>query len=218
MQSLFATGRLKAGWLIAVAAMAFVVVTSNILVQYPVDAHIGALNLADLLTWGAFTYPLAFLINDLTNRKFGPQAARVVVLVGFALAVALSIHFASPRIAIASGSAFLVAQLLDVGIFNRLRSSAWWRAPVLSSLVGSLVDTVLFFSLAFAAGFSALGANDAFAIEAAPLIGLVSGIEAPRWVSWALGDLAVKILIALAALAPYRVALSLFGPSEPLRS
>jgi uncharacterized PurR-regulated membrane protein YhhQ (DUF165 family) len=217
MQSFFAAGRLKPGWFFAVAAMAVVVVASNKLVQYPVEARIGALNLADLLTWGAFTYPLAFLINDLTNRKFGPQAARVVVLVGFAIAVALSIHFASPRIAIASGSAFLVAQLLDVGIFNRLRSAAWWRAPVLSSLIGSVVDTVLFFSLAFAAGFSALGPNDAFAIEAAPLIGLVTSIEAPRWVSWALGDLAVKVLIALAALAPYRIALVLFGQAEPAR-
>jgi len=205
----------KSGWFVAVAAMAAVVVASNFLVQFPVQASIGKLNLADLLTWGAFTYPLAFLVNDLTNRRFGSSAARLVVLVGFAIAVVLSIYFASPRIAIASGSAFLVAQLLDVGIFNRLRGRAWWRAPVVSSLIGSLVDTVLFFSLAFSAAFSGLGPNDAFAIESAPLVGLMASFEAPRWVSWALGDLVIKVLIALAALAPYRVALSLFGSAEP---
>jgi uncharacterized PurR-regulated membrane protein YhhQ (DUF165 family) len=217
MQTSLSVSRPTAGWLFAVAAMAFVVVASNILVQFPVDARIGALNLADLLTWGAFTYPLAFLVNDLTNRRFGPKAARIVVLVGFAIAVALSVYFATPRIAIASGTAFLVAQLLDVGIFDRLRGQAWWRAPVLSSLVGSVIDTLLFFSLAFAAMFAMLGANDAFAIEGAPLLGFISAVEAPRWVSWALGDLAVKIIVALAALAPYRVALALIGPAEPAR-
>ncbi len=205
------------GWLIGIVAMAAVVVASNILVQYPVAATIGPLNLADLLTWGAFTYPLAFLVNDLTNRRFGPRAARTVVLVGFAFAVALSVYFATPRIAIASGTAFLVAQLLDVGIFNRLREQAWWRAPVLSSLVGSLVDTVIFFSLAFAAAFVVLGPNDAFAIERAPLLGALGFIEVPRWVSWALGDLGVKIIVALAALGPYRVALQLFFRPEPAR-
>ena len=105
----------------AVLAMAVVVTASNYLVQFPVQASLGAINLADILTWGAFTYPVAFMVNDLTNRHFGPAAARVVVLVGFAIAVIWSIFLASPRIAIASGSAFLVAQLLDVSIFNELR-------------------------------------------------------------------------------------------------
>lgn len=206
------------GWLVGIAAMAAVVVASNILVQYPVAARIGALNLADLLTWGAFTYPLAFLVNDLTNRRFGPRAARTVVFVGFALAVMLSVYLSTPRIAVASGSAFLVAQLLDIGIFNRLREQAWWRAPVLSSLIGSLVDTLIFFSLAFASVYVVLGPNDAFAIESAPLLGLVDLVEVPRWVSWALGDLAVKIVVALVALGPYRIALQLIVRPEPAGS
>lgn len=207
-------GRVSSGWIIAVAAMAGVVVASNFLVQYPVDGRIGKLNLADILTWGAFTYPLAFLVNDLTNRKFGPAAARIVVFAGFALAVLLSVWLATPRIAIASGSAFLVAQLLDVAIFNRLRGTAWWRAPVLSSIIGSLVDTALFFSLAFSAAFSGLGPNDSFATEAAPLFGMYAGLDVPRWMSWAAGDLAVKLLVAALALLPYRVALFLLAPAD----
>lgn len=194
--------------------MASVVIASNILVQFPVEGRLGNFNLADILTWGAFTYPLAFLVNDLTNRRFGPTAARIVVFAGFALAVLLSVWLATPRIAIASGSAFLVAQLLDIAIFNRLRRASWWRAPVLSSIIGSLVDTVLFFSLAFSAAFSGLGPDDAFAIEAAPLFGLIAGLEGPRWISWALGDLAVKLLVAALALLPYRVALSLFARAD----
>lgn len=186
----------------AVAAMAAIVVASNFLVQFPVQAQLGGLNLADLLTWGAFTYPIAFLVTDLTNRHFGASAAQLVVLAGFALAVLLSFYLATPRIAIASGSAFLVAQLLDVAIFDRLRASEWWRAPLLSSFVGSIFDTLIFFSLAFSAGFTALGPSDSFAIEAAPLLGLL-GLETPRWVSWALGDFGVKTLVALAMLVPY---------------
>ena len=123
-----------------VAAMATIVVASNILVQFPFP-HFG---LQDLLTWGAFTYPIAFLVTDLTNRRFGPAAARKVVLVGFAIAIVLSVWLATPRIAIASGSAFLVAQLLDVAIFDRLRRNAWWQAPLISTVIGSLVDTALF--------------------------------------------------------------------------
>ena len=111
---------------LAIIGMAVVVTASNFLVQFPVDARLGAIDLAEILTWGAFTYPLAFLVNDLTNRHFGPTKARIVVLVGFAIAVAMSIFLASPRIAIASGSAFLVAQLLDVSIFDRLRAATWW--------------------------------------------------------------------------------------------
>src|SRR5690606_36999744 len=131
-----------------IAAMAAVVVASNILVQHPFAP------LGDLLTWGAFTYPFAFLVNDLSNRWFGPARTRIVILVGFALAVALSVVLAHPRIAIASGSAFLTAQLFDVSIFNRLRGQGgWWRAPIVSSFAGSALDTVIFFSLAFAPAF-----------------------------------------------------------------
>ncbi|NOZ33432.1 MAG: queuosine precursor transporter, partial [Alphaproteobacteria bacterium] len=150
-----------------------------------------------------FTYPVAFLVTDLTNRHFGPRGARGVVLVGFAIAVVLSVALASPRIALASGTAFFVAQMLDVAIFDRLRNSPhWWRAPLISSTLGSVLDTVLFFSLAFAAQFTWLGASDPFAIENIPVMGLLAG-EAPRWVSWALGDFAVKILVALVLLVPY---------------
>jgi uncharacterized PurR-regulated membrane protein YhhQ (DUF165 family) len=137
-----------------ILAMCAVVAASNYLVQFPVQAQFGGINLAEILTWGAFTYPVAFLVTDLTNRRFGPAAARIVVVSGFVLAVALSIWLATPRIAIASGSAFLVAQLLDVAVFERLRRSAWWKAPLLSSLIGSVVDTVLFFGVAFSARFA----------------------------------------------------------------
>ncbi|NVK34162.1 MAG: VUT family protein [Rhodobacteraceae bacterium] len=196
---------------IAVIAMASVVVASNYLVQFPVEGMLGGVNLADLLTWGAFTYPAAFLVTDLTNRRFGPKAARIVVLVGFFLAVGLSVWLATPRIAIASGSAFLLAQLLDVTVFNRLRQGQWWKAPIVSSMLGSVLDTVLFFGLAFSALASgALGYHDDFAVEAAPLFGAFA-LEVPRWISWALGDFAVKALVSLAMLLPYRVALSVQG-------
>ncbi|WP_018700986.1 queuosine precursor transporter [Amorphus coralli] len=195
---------------IAIAAMTAVVLASNILVQYPVRIVVDGYDLADLLTWGAFTYPIAFLVTDLTNRRFGPGPARMVVIAGFMVAIALSVMLASPRIAIASGSAFLVAQLLDVSVFNRLRRQAWWRAPLASSVLGSLVDTALFFGIAFSAAFAFVGPNDAFAIEAAPILGLLS-LEAPRWVSWALGDLAVKLAVALVLLAPYRLLIAFMG-------
>ena len=156
--------------LLAITAMTVVVVASNILVQYPIN---------DWLTWGAFTYPVAFLVTDLSNRWLGPARARRVVYAGFAIAVVLSVALATPRIAIASGTAFLCAQLLDVAIFDRLRRQAWWRAPLLSSLFGSSLDTALFFAIAFAA----------------------TGLP---WVTWALGDLAVKLAVAALMLAPYR--------------
>src|SRR5690606_15680355 len=197
----------------AMTAMAAVVVASNILVQYPVQARLGPIQLADLLTYGAFTYPAAFLVNDLTNRRFGPFAARIVVLVGFVVAVALSIWLATPRIAVASGAAFLVAQLLDVAVFDQLRRLAWWKAPVISSLVGSIVDTVLFFGIAFSAAFATvLGYHDGFAPEAAPLLGAFLP-EVPCWISWALGDFVVKLLVAAVLLAPYRVMLAILGIS-----
>jgi uncharacterized PurR-regulated membrane protein YhhQ (DUF165 family) len=197
-----------------ICLMALIVVASNYLVQFPVNFMIGDYNLADLLTWGAFTYPIAFLITDMTNRKFGAKNARIVVLAGFLIAVGLSIWLATPRIAIASGSAFLVAQLLDVSIFNSMRTASWWRAPLISSIIGSVVDTLLFFSIAFAGTFGFLGFEDGFAMEVAPLLGLFAA-EAPRWVSWALGDLGVKLFVGFAMLVPYGVALPyLTGKSQ----
>ena len=189
-------------YLILIAAMCAVVATSNYLVQFPVNYSFAKFNLADILTWAAFTYPVAFLITDLSNRFYGPSGARKIVLVGFVLAVALSIWLATPRIAIASGSAFLLAQLLDVSIFNKLRNSRWWHAPLFSSLLGSTLDTIIFFTLAFAPQLVALGANDDFAIASAPMLG-VFATEIPRWISWAIGDYAVKLLVGSAMLIPY---------------
>ena len=190
---------------VAVAAMAAVVAASNFLVQFPVQAEIGGINLADLLTWGAFTYPVAFLVTDLTNRTLGPQRARLVVIAGFAVAVALSAWLATPRIAIASGTAFLVAQLLDVAIFDRLRRGAWWQAPLISSAAGSVIDTILFFGLAFAPAFAGIDAwfgmaNSSLGVPA-PFLGI--GPEVELWQSLAAGDFLVKMLVALVLLAPY---------------
>jgi hypothetical protein len=129
--------------------------------------------------------------------------ARKVVIVGFVIAVLLSIVFATPRIAIASGSAFLVAQFLDVSIFDKLRNGSWWRAPLISSVIGSALDTVLFFGLAFAPmfGFLDFGGEDGSLGFPAPFLGI--GAEVPLWVSLAVGDFIVKILVGLAMLAPY---------------
>lgn len=194
-----------ARFLVAVAAMVAVVAASNVLVQFPVQAQIGGLDLADLLTWGAFTYPVAFLVTDLTNRALGPARARLVVVCGFAVAVVLSVWLATPRIAIASGSAFLVAQLLDVSIFHRLRHSAWWQAPLLSSLVSSALDTLIFFSLAFAAPFAVMdtmfGMEDGSLPFPAPLLGV--GPEVELWASLGAGDFLVKLAMAGLMLAPY---------------
>lgn len=204
-----------------VIAMALVVVASNILVQFPVQGRAGSLALADILTWGAFTYPVAFLVTDLANRRYGPVVARRIVFAGFIAAVVCSIvippllfqygyipHETAAgrlvRIAIASGSAFLVGQLLDVTVFNWLRRQAWWRAPAFGSLVGSVIDTVIFFGVAFATAFAFIGPDDAFALETAPVLGFMAE-TAPRWISWAIGDLAVKLLIAVFALIPYRL-------------
>ena len=187
-----------------IGAMIAIVVASNYLVQFPVQVVIGGYNLAEILTWGAFTYPAAFLITDLTNRAYGPSKARIVVILGFAAAVVLSAFLAPVRIAIASGTAFLVAQLLDVFVFNKLRGGLWWRAPIVSSTIGSLLDTALFFSLAFAATFVVLGPSVPFLVESAPLLGLFS-TEVPRWVSLAAGDFVVKMLVALLMLVPYGI-------------
>ncbi|WP_018690223.1 VUT family protein [Ahrensia kielensis] len=188
-----------------IIAMCAVVLASNFLVQFPVQAKIGGINLADILTWGAFTYPLAFLVTDLTNRRFGKSQARIVVFSGFIIAVALSIWLATPRIAIASGCAFLFAQMLDVSIFDRLRASAWWKAPFISTLLGSILDTVLFFGIAFAPmfGFLDFGGQDGSLGFAVPFLGI--GADAPLWLSLAVGDFTVKILVGLAMLFPYRL-------------
>lgn len=194
-------------FILAIFAMAVVVAASNFLVQFPVQAQLGGINLADLLTWGAFTYPIAFLVTDLTNRHFGPKGARGVVLVGFAIAIGWSVFLATPRIAIASGSAFLIAQFLDVSIFNRLRTADWWRAPLISSVAGSVLDTLIFFGLAFSARFAFIdagfGMEDGSLAFGVPFLGV--GGEVPLWVSLAAGDFVVKVLVAFALLAPYRV-------------
>ncbi|MGP2494200.1 queuosine precursor transporter [Mesorhizobium sp. PUT5] len=204
-----------------VAAMAIVVVASNVLVQFPMHGTVGGLSLADILTWGAFTYPFSFLVTDLANRRYGPAVARRIVFIGFMTAVVCSIVVPPllfraglvgfetqaarlARIAMASGAAFLTAQLLDVTVFNRLRRQSWWRAPIFGTLVGSVFDTAVFFSIAFSAAFAFAGPNEPFALEAAPLMG-VAPVETMRWVSWALGDLSVKLAIAVFALIPYRL-------------
>jgi len=166
--------------------MALVVTLSNYLVQFPVN-YIG---LQDIFTYGAFSYPIAFLITDLTNRRYGKTVARKIVYIGFILGVTLTLYFStdfsnliSKRIAIGSGTAFLIAQLLDVQVFDRLRKKVWFVAPLASSLIGSTIDTFLFFSIAF------------------------YGTEV-NWITLALGDLFVKISVALLMLVPFRLLLS----------
>ncbi|MWD28334.1 queuosine precursor transporter [Aquicoccus sp. SCR17] len=195
-----------------ILAMAAIVVASNILVQF--------LILDGILTWGAFTYPLAFLVTDVMNRVYGAPAARRVVLAGFVTGVICSLvgsqimlEFgpAVPlRIAVASGTAFLVAQLVDITTFNAVRGGAWWRAPLVSTLVGSVLDTALFFSIAFA-GFvpffsAAADAQTAWAQDPAPF--LTMGPMVPLWVTLAVADWMVKLLLALVALIPFRVIVS----------
>ena len=178
--------------------MLVVVVASNILVQHPVEPF----GLRDYLTWGAVTYPFAFLVTDLTNRRLGAAAARRVVYWGFGLAVALSAVLATPRIAAASGTAFLASQLLDIVVFDHLRRQSWWRAPLISSLLASAVDTALFFSLAFAgAGLGTVVYGPAG-----------FGLEAPVWAGWALFDFIVKAAWAVLLLVPYRVLLARASP------
>lgn len=197
--------------IIYVALMTLIVVASNFLVQFPLNATFAGVNLADILTWGAFSYPIAFLVTDLANRQFGPASARRVVFAGFVVGVSLSFFTSVPRIAIASGTAYLIGQLLDIAVFNRLRRQSWWRAPLAGSMVGSTLDTAIFFSLSFAAFFVFLGANDEFALGTASILGILP-LEAPRWVSWAFGDLVVKILVALVMLLPYGALMSVLKP------
>ncbi|QBX33362.1 queuosine precursor transporter [Paracoccus liaowanqingii] len=181
-----------------ILAMAAIVLASNILVQFTV---------ATWLTWGAFTYPLAFLVTDVMNRVYGAPAARRVVLAGFVTGVLWSLVAAGMeattlRIAAASGTAFLVAQMADVAIFDALREGRWWRAPLVSTLVGSVLDTALFFGIAFAA-FLPADANTGWANEAVPLLG--QGPLGPLWLSLALADWMVKLALALLALVPFRL-------------
>ena len=196
-----------------VIAMATIVVASNILVQF--------LLLDGLLTWGAFTYPFAFLVTDLMNRIYGPSAARRVVFVGFLTGIICSLigsqimlqgdgyEYAAValRVAVGSGTAFLIAQMIDVTIFDRLRSGAWWRAPLASTVIGSALDTAIFLTIAFSASitFFPAAANDeiSWAWDSVPL--LLVGSEAPLWVSLAIADWLVKMAIALIALVPFRI-------------
>jgi uncharacterized PurR-regulated membrane protein YhhQ (DUF165 family) len=202
---------------IYVALMTIVVVASNFLVQFPLNGEIAGIQLGDILTWGAFTYPVAFLVTDLTNRQFGPTTARKVVFAGFVVGIALSFFTSVPRIAIASGSAYLAGQFLDIALFNRLRRQAWWRAPLVGSLIGSLLDTVMFFSLSFAAVFVFLGPNTPFALEQAPILGIFA-TEAPRWISWAIGDFSVKLIVGLVMLLPYGALMNVLKPMQPART
>ncbi|MGV8939139.1 MAG: queuosine precursor transporter [Allorhizobium sp.] len=197
--------------------MTAVVVASNILVQYPLSGTLAGISLGDLLTYGAFTYPVAFLITDLTNRQFGPSTARKVVLAGFVVGVLISYLTSAPRIAVASGTAYLVGQFLDISVFNRLRRLAWWKAPLAGSLIGSALDTVIFFSLAFAPMFVFIGANDDFAIGSAPIVGVLA-TEAPRWISWAIGDFCVKMLVGLVMLLPYGALMNTLRPAPAARA
>ncbi len=188
-------------------AMGLVVLASNELVQHPIQLTILGIQLSGLLTWGALSYPVAFLVTDTTNKLFGVKAARQVVSFGFILGVSLTVAtalgisvnvsrleggsmwqalfhdpdaFATLRIALASGSAFLIAQLLDIKVFDVLRRHAWWKAPLASSLVGSFVDTLVFFFLAFA------------------------GTGLP-WASWAAGDFCAKLVMIALLLYPFRL-------------
>ena len=155
----------------AALAMAGVVLASNILVQYPIN---------DWLTWGAFTYPVAFLVSDLINRRFGPPPARRVAAIGFAVAVAASLLLAPVRIALASGLAFIASQLLDIGVFDRLRRGTWWRAPLVATLIAAVLDSLVFWGIAF------------------------GGTDGP-WLTWALGDLGVKLAVGVLMLLPFRL-------------
>ena len=164
-------------------AMGVVIIISNYLVQFPIDKF----NLQDVLTYGAFSYPITFLITDLANRRFGKQEARKLVYIGFTAGILLTIFVSrnfqdiiSIRIAAGSGTAFLVAQLIDIEIFQRLRKGKWFVAPITSSIISSMIDTFLFFSIAF----------------------LGTGIS---WITLAFGDLLVKLLMAFLMLIPFRL-------------
>ena len=195
-----------------ILAMAAIVVASNILVQF--------LILDGLLTWGAFTYPLAFLVTDVMNRVYGAGPARRVVLAGFVTGIVCSLigsqimlqgdgytYAAVPlRIAVGSGTAFLIAQLTDVAVFNRFREGRWWHAPLVSTLIGSALDTALFFTIAFSATLSfGATADEAISWAHGPVPFMTAGPDAPLWVSLAFADWMVKLALALIALLPFRI-------------
>ena len=194
------------GLIIGVIAMATVVVASNILVQFL---------FGNWLTWGAFTYPFAFLVTDLMNRLYGARVARKVVLAGFVIGILCSFigtqimgefgPLVTLRIAIGSGTAFLIAQFVDVFVFDRLRNEAWWRAPLASTLIGSSLDTAIFFTIAFSASLTFIEpANDiSWAADILPILGM--GPTAPLWVSLGVADWLVKLSLALIALIPFRI-------------
>ncbi len=198
--------------LYGVLAMAIVVVASNILVQHPIGTW---------LTWGAFTYPLAFLVSDIVNRLEGPAAARRVVYVGFVVGLACSAigtqimgefgPLVTQRVALGSAIAFLLAQLLDIMIFDRLRRQAWWKAPFISTFAGSTLDTAIFFTIAFSASLSFIepGNDVSWAAESVPLLGV--GSPVPFWVSLGVADWCVKIAVDLIALLPFRFAIRRLG-------
>ncbi len=206
-----------------IIAMAAIVVASNILVQF--------LIFDGLLTWGAFTYPLAFLVTDIMNRVYGVGPARKVVFAGFVTGIICSMigsqimlqgdgftYAAVPlRIAVASGTAFLIAQLTDVTVFNSLRGGRWWRAPLVSTLVGSALDTALFFTIAFSASVTFFGANADAAISWAwePVPFMLSGPMAPLWVTLAFADWLVKLSLALIALIPFKVIVARLTAAQP---
>jgi len=192
----------------AIFAMCLAVVASNILVQYPIHAF----DLGEVLTYGAFTYPFAFLINDLTNRRFGSYQARRVVYAGFAAAVVVSWVLASPRLALASASAFLFAQLLDIAVFSPLRRRSWWQAPLAAAIAGSMLDTILFFSLAFAPFFGFIDGVVGQVDGSITTFSSLFGLNLPTWTTLALGDFSIKIMMALAMLIPYRAFIILFTP------
>ena len=184
-----------------VIAMAITVVASNILVQHLLGAW---------LTWGALTYPVAFLVTDIMNRVYGPPAARKVVFAGFLTGVLCSIVAAGMdkttlRIAIASGAAFLSAQLIDITVFNQLRKYNWWLPPLAATLVGSVLDTAIFFSIAFAAPLGIIFPGDdvSWANEPVALLGM--GPVLPLWISLATADWLVKLAQAILALVPFRI-------------
>ncbi|GGH28317.1 hypothetical protein SAMN05444007_104224 [Cribrihabitans marinus] len=203
-----------------ILAMAAIVVASNILVQF--------LILDGLLTWGAFTYPLAFLVTDVMNRVYGAGPARKVVFAGFVTGVICSLIGSQVmleygpavplRIAVASGTAFLIAQLTDVAVFDRLRGGRWWRAPLVSTLTGSALDTALFFTIAFSASVTLFGADADAAVSWAwePMPFMTAGTVAPLWVTLAFADWLVKLTLALIALVPFRAIVARLDPASRL--
>jgi len=195
-------------YVFAVLAMCVAVTASNILVQYPFHYF----GLEHILTYGAFIYPFTFLVNDIVNRCFGSFVARRVVYAGFIAGLASSWYLASPRLAIASGTAFLCAQLLDIAVFSPLRRRSWWQAPLAAAICGSFLDTILFFSIAFAPFFAFI---DIFTHSGNGSISgqtQLFGFSMPIWFSFALGEFGVKFTTVFAMLLPYRFVLAWLMP------